>query len=37
MDSVLVHDPAQDRPRVVEVPGDRGLPVFPSFGVRYRF
>lgn len=37
MDSVLVFDPVQDRPRVVEVPGDRGLPFFPSFGIRYRF
>lgn len=37
VDSMLVYDPTGDRPGIVEVPGDRGVPFFPSFGVRVRF
>lgn len=37
IDSVLVLDPGGDRPRIVEVPGDRGIPFLPSLGVRFSF
>jgi len=37
IDSALVFDPASDRPAIVETAQDRGIPFFPSFGVRFRF
>jgi hypothetical protein len=37
IDSELVLDPASDRPRIIEVAQDRGIPFFPSFGVRVWF
>jgi hypothetical protein len=37
IDSRLVLDPGSDRPRIVEVAQDRGVPFFPSFGLRFWF
>lgn len=37
IDSALAFDPGGDRPRIVEVPGDRGIPFLPSLGVRFSF
>jgi hypothetical protein len=37
VDSALVFDSDSIRPGIVEVPGDRGLPFFPSLGVRFTF
>jgi outer membrane receptor protein involved in Fe transport len=37
IDSALVFDPASDRPRIIEVAEDRGIPFFPSFGIRFWF
>ncbi len=37
IDSTLAVDPGADRPRVREVAQDRGLPFFPSVGLRFWF
>jgi hypothetical protein len=37
IDSALVFDPASDRPRIVERAEDRGIPFFPSVGIRVWF
>jgi len=37
IDSALVFDPTSDRPRIIERAEDRGLPFFPSFGIRVWF
>ena len=37
IDSTLVFDPGGHWPRIVETPGERGLPFFPSIGVRIAF
>ncbi len=37
VDSTLVFDPASDRPGIVERAQDRGIPFFPSFGIRFWF
>jgi hypothetical protein len=37
IDSALVFDPASDRPRIIERSEDRGIPFFPSFGIRVWF
>ena len=37
IDSALVLDPASDRPGIIELPQDRGIPFFPSFGIRVWF
>ena len=37
IDAPLVFDPSSDRPRIVERAQDRGLPFFPSFGIRVWF
>lgn len=37
IDSALVLDPSSDRPGIIEVAEDRGIPLFPSFGVRVWF
>jgi len=37
IDSALVFDPSSDRPRIVERAEDRGIPFFPSFGIRVWF
>ena len=37
IDSALVYQPSADRPGIVELPGDRGIPFFPSFGIRFWF
>jgi hypothetical protein len=34
---VLEVDETSDRPRIVERAQDRGIPIFPSFGVRFWF
>jgi len=37
IDSVLVFDPVSDRPGIVERAQDRGIPFFPSVGLRFWF
>jgi hypothetical protein len=37
MDSALVLDPSSDRPGIIERGEDRGIPFFPSFGIRVWF
>ena len=37
IDSALVLDPGADRPGIIEVFEDRGIPFFPSFGIRVWF
>jgi hypothetical protein len=37
IDSALVLDPASDRPGIIELAQDRGIPFFPSFGIRVWF
>jgi hypothetical protein len=37
IDSALVLDPTSDRPGIVEAADDRGMPVFPSIGIRVWF
>ena len=37
IDPVLAVDEGSDRPRIIERAQDRGLPIFPSFGVRFWF
>ena len=37
IDSMLAVDPGADRPRISEVAQDRGLPFFPSVGIRFWF
>ena len=37
VDSALVFDPASDRPGIIELTPDRGIPFFPSFGIRFWF
>ena len=37
IDTQLVHDPGAVRPRLVEIAHDRGIPLFPSIGVRFWF
>lgn len=37
IDSALVFDPRADRPGVVELREDTGIPFFPSFGIRFWF
>jgi hypothetical protein len=37
IDSALVFNPASDRPGIVELAQDRGIPFFPSFGIRFWF
>ena len=37
IDSALVLDPASDRPRIIERAVDRGIPFFPSIGIRVWF
>jgi hypothetical protein len=37
VDSVLVFDPTSDRPGIRELAQDRGIPFFPSIGVRFWF
>lgn len=37
IDSPLVFDPGTDRPRIIEVAQDRGIPFFPSAGLRFWF
>jgi hypothetical protein len=36
-DKDVAFDPASDRPRIVEVAQDSGIPFFPSFGIRVWF
>ena len=37
VDSSLVFDPVSDRPGIIEQTQDRGIPFFPSFGIRFWF
>jgi TonB-dependent Receptor Plug Domain len=37
IDTQLVYDPGAVRPRLLEVAHDRGIPLFPSIGVRFWF
>ena len=37
IDSALVLDPGSDRPGIIERAQDRGIPFFPSFGIRVWF
>jgi TonB dependent receptor/TonB-dependent Receptor Plug Domain len=37
VDSLLVYDAGATRPRITERPTDRGVPVFPSVGIRFWF
>ena len=37
VDSTLAVDPGADRPRIIEMAQDRGLPFFPSVGIRFWF
>lgn len=37
IDSTLAVDPGADRPRILETAQDRGLPLFPSIGLRFWF
>lgn len=37
VDAVLSVDEASDRPRITERAQDRGIPIFPSFGLRFWF
>lgn len=37
IDSALVFNPASDRPGIIETAADRGIPLFPSFGLRFWF
>jgi outer membrane receptor for ferrienterochelin and colicin len=37
IDSALVFDPMSDRPGIIERAEDRGMPFFPSFGIRFWF
>ncbi len=37
IDSMLAVDPGADRPRIIETAQDRGLPLFPSVGIRFWF
>ena len=37
IDTQLVHDPGAVRLRLVEIAHDRGIPLFPSIGVRFWF
>jgi hypothetical protein len=37
IDSTLAVDPSADRPRIIEMAQDRGIPFFPSVGLRFWF
>lgn len=37
IDSALVFDPVSNRPGIIERAEDRGIPFFPSFGIRFWF
>ncbi|MBA2303994.1 MAG: hypothetical protein H0W08_15355 [Acidobacteria bacterium] len=37
IDSALVFDPTSNRPGIIERAEDKGIPFFPSFGIRFWF